>query len=84
MLEAMQEYRVTALGKTMSLDLPFLVLATQNPVEQEGTYPLPEAQLDRFMFLIELDYPSEAEEIEIARRTTGDELPNLQHLLTKA
>ena len=53
------------------------MLATQNPVEQEGTYPLPEAQLDRFMFLIELDYPSEAEEIEIARTTTGDELPEL-------
>jgi MoxR-like ATPase len=74
MLEAMQERRVTAIGKTFVLDPPFLVLATQNPVEQEGTYPLPEAQLDRFMFLIELDYPSEAEEIEIARTTTGDEL----------
>ena len=61
---------------------PFLVLATQNPVEQEGTYPLPEAQLDRFMFLIELDYPSEAEEIQIARTTTGDALPTLEHLLT--
>jgi MoxR-like ATPase len=82
MLEAMQEYKVTALGKTMPLDLPFLVLATQNPIEQEGTYPLPEAQLDRFMFLIELDYPSEAEEIEIARTTTGDALPQLKHLLT--
>ena len=57
------------------------MLATQNPVEQEGTYPLPEAQLDRFMFLIELDYPSEDEEIEIARTTTGDELPELTHLL---
>jgi len=82
MLEAMQEYKVTALGKTLPLDLPFLVLATQNPIEQEGTYPLPEAQLDRFMFLIELDYPSEAEEIEIARTTTGDALPQLKHLLT--
>ena len=82
MLEAMQEYKVTALGKTMPLELPFLVLATQNPIEQEGTYPLPEAQLDRFMFLIELDYPSEAEEIEIARTTTGDALPALKHLLT--
>jgi MoxR-like ATPase len=82
MLEAMQEYKVTALGKTMPLELPFLVLATQNPIEQEGTYPLPEAQLDRFMFLIELDYPSEAEEIEIARTTTGDALPTLTHLLT--
>mgnify|MGYP001235199396 CR=1 FL=1 len=81
MLEAMQERRVTAIGKPFVLDAPFLVLATQNPVEQEGTYPLPEAQLDRFMFLIELDYPSEAEEIQIARTTTGDELPELKHLL---
>ena len=64
------------------LEPPFLVLATQNPVEQEGTYPLPEAQLDRFMFLIELDYPSEEEEIQIARTTTGDALPELEHLLT--
>jgi MoxR-like ATPase len=82
MLEAMQEYKVTALGKTLPLELPFLVLATQNPIEQEGTYPLPEAQLDRFMFLIELDYPSEEDEIEIARTTTGDALPSLTHLLT--
>lgn len=81
LLEAMQEHRVTVLGKTSKLDAPFLVLATQNPVEQEGTYPLPEAQLDRFMFLIELDYPSEEEEIEIARTTTVDELPTLQPLL---
>ncbi|NOY42685.1 MAG: MoxR family ATPase [Planctomycetes bacterium] len=82
LLEAMQEYKVTALGKTFHLTAPFLVLATQNPVEQEGTYPLPEAQLDRFMFLIELDYPSESEEIEIARTTTGDDLPSLSHLMT--
>ncbi|QDU89826.1 ATPase family associated with various cellular activities (AAA) [Pirellulimonas nuda] len=82
MLEAMQEYRVTTVGKTFDLSPPFLVLATQNPVEQEGTYPLPEAQLDRFMFLIELDYPtSEAEEIEIARTTTGDALPTLDRLM---
>jgi MoxR-like ATPase len=81
MLEAMQERRVTAIGKPYVLEAPFLVLATQNPVEQEGTYPLPEAQLDRFMFLIELDYPSEDEEIEIARTTTGDDLPELTHLL---
>jgi MoxR-like ATPase len=81
MLEAMQERRVTVLGKPYKLDEPFLVLATQNPVEQEGTYPLPEAQLDRFMFLIELTYPSEEEEIEIARTTTGDELPTLDALL---
>jgi len=82
MLEAMQESKVTVVGKVSKLEPPFLVLATQNPVEQEGTYPLPEAQLDRFMFLIELDYPSEAEEIQIARTTTGDALPELTHLLT--
>ena len=81
MLEAMQEQNVTVVGKPFQLEPPFLVLATQNPVEQEGTYPLPEAQLDRFMFLIELDYPSEDEEIQIARTTTGDELPQLDHLL---
>src|SRR5207344_631547 len=81
MLEAMQEYKVTVVGKMFRLEAPFLVLATQNPVEQEGTYPLPEAQLDRFMFLIELDYPSEAEEVQIARTTTGDALPALDHLL---
>jgi MoxR-like ATPase len=81
MLEAMQEYKVTAVGKSFKLDAPFLVLATQNPVEQEGTYPLPEAQLDRFMFLIELDYPSEEEEILIARTTTGGALPELNHLM---
>ena len=81
MLEAMQERRVTVTGKPVHLDPPFVVLATQNPVEQEGTYPLPEAQLDRFMFLIEMDYPSESEEIEIARTTTGDPPPTLEHLL---
>src|SRR6266404_4805446 len=81
MLEAMQEQKVTVVGKTFQLEPPFLVLATQNPVEQEGTYPLPEAQLDRFMFLIELDYPSEEEEVRIARTTTGDELPELKQLL---
>ena len=81
MLEAMQERRATVLGKPYELDEPFFVLATQNPVEQEGTYPLPEAQLDRFMFLIELTYPSEAEEIQIARTTTGDELPTLEPLM---
>jgi MoxR-like ATPase len=82
MLEAMQERNVTVVGKAFQLAPPFLVLATQNPVEQEGTYPLPEAQLDRFMFLIELDYPTEAEEVLIARTTTGDDLPHLDHLLT--
>src|SRR6266478_2581138 len=82
MLEAMQEQKVTVVGKAFHLEAPFLVLATQNPVEQEGTYPLPEAQLDRFMLLIELDYPSEEEEVLIARTTTGDALPQLDHLLT--
>ena len=82
MLEAMQENKVTVIGKAFRLEPPFVVLATQNPVEQEGTYPLPEAQLDRFMFLIELDYPSEAEEVQIARTTTGDALPELSHLLS--
>src|SRR5437588_5012589 len=81
MLEAMQEQKVTVVGKTFRLEPPFFVLATQNPVEQEGTYPLPEAQLDRFMFLIEMDYPSEDDEILIARTTTGDELPTLSHIL---
>ena len=82
LLEAMQERNVTVLGRAFRLDPPFLVLATQNPVEQEGTYPLPEAQLDRFMFLIELDYPSEPEEVQIARTTTGEDLPRLDHLLS--
>jgi MoxR-like ATPase len=84
MLEAMQEQKVTVVGKTSRLEPPFFVLATQNPVEQEGTYPLPEAQLDRFMFLIELDYPSEEEEVMIARTTTADELPSLNHLMSAA
>jgi len=84
MLEAMQEQKVTVVGKTSRLEPPFFVLATQNPVEQEGTYPLPEAQLDRFMFLIEVDYPSEEEEIMIARTTTGDTLPPLEHVLSAA
>ncbi len=81
LLEAMQEQKVTVVGKSFQLEAPFLVLATQNPVEQEGTYPLPEAQLDRFMFLIELDYPSENEEVLIARTTTGDEMAELRHLM---
>jgi MoxR-like ATPase len=71
LLQAMQEKKVTAGGQTFSLDLPFFVLATQNPIEQEGTYPLPEAQLDRFMFNIRVDYPSEAEEIQIVESTTS-------------
>lgn len=81
MLEAMQEHRVTVVGRPYVLSPPFFVLATQNPVEQEGTYPLPEAQLDRFMFLINVDYPSRQEEIEIARSTTGGTLPTLEHIL---
>ena len=71
LLQAMQEKKVTAGGQTYSLDLPFFVLATQNPIEQEGTYPLPEAQLDRFMFNIRVDYPSEEEEIQIVESTTS-------------
>jgi MoxR-like ATPase len=82
LLEAMQEQRVTVVGKTFRLDSPFMVLATQNPVEQEGTYPLPEAQLDRFMSLIELDYPTEEEEVQIARLTTGEDLVQLQPLMS--
>ncbi|MBY0587271.1 AAA family ATPase [bacterium] len=81
MLEAMQEQKVTVVGKTFPLEPPFFVLATQNPVEQEGTYPLPEAQLDRFMFLIEMDYPTKGEEILIARTTTGEPLPILEQVL---
>lgn len=81
MLEAMQEHRVTVAGHTFELHQPFFVLATQNPIEQEGTYPLPEAQLDRFMFMIGVDYPSRDEEIAIARTTTGAALPELDHIL---
>ncbi len=81
MLEAMQELRITILGQSHVLVPPFFVLATQNPVEQEGTYPLPEAQLDRFMFLIEVDDPGRDEEIRIARSTTGPILPDLGHIL---
>ncbi|MCA9772943.1 MAG: AAA family ATPase, partial [Myxococcales bacterium] len=71
LLQSMQEYQVSAGGETHELARPFLVLATQNPIEHEGTYPLPEAQLDRFMMMIHVDYPKEAEEIEIVRATTG-------------
>jgi MoxR-like ATPase len=70
LLEAMQEHKVTIAGATRALPDPFLVVATQNPIEQEGTYPLPEAQLDRFMFSLNLDYPSHEEEMEVVRRTT--------------
>lgn len=72
LLEAMQERAVTAAGQTHLLDNPFFVLATQNPIEQEGTYPLPEAQLDRFMFNVKLDYPSFAEEMQVVKETTSD------------
>lgn len=82
MLEAMQEHKVTVIGKEFRLPQPFFVLATQNPVEQEGTYPLPEAQLDRFMFLIQVNYPTEAEEIEIAKSTTGNVIPKLESFLS--
>ena len=81
MLEAMQEYRVTVVGRPYALQEPFFVLATQNPIEQEGTYPLPEAQLDRFMFMIEVNYPELQEEIAIARATTGGRLPELAHVI---
>lgn len=77
LLEAMQEKRVTVSGTTYSLPTPFFVLATQNPIEMEGTYPLPEAQLDRFFYKIEVPFPSEQELIEIARRTTGAQLPEV-------
>jgi MoxR-like ATPase len=82
LLEAMQEHRVTAAGHTYTLQEPFFVLATQNPIEQEGTYPLPEAQLDRFMFNLWLDYPSPDEELQIVRSTTSLFTPEPQHVLT--
>ena len=95
LLEAMQEHAVTVQGETMSLDEPFFVLATQNPIEQEGTYPLPEAQLDRFMFNLWIGYPSHEEEVQIVQRTTGSmeaspeqvldaaEITGLQNLVRK-
>ena len=84
LLEAMQEHRVTVSGNSYVLDEPFVVLATQNPIEQEGTYPLPEAQLDRFMFHVRVDYPGFDEEIEVVRRTTTHREPKLEHVLTGA
>jgi len=81
LLEAMQEHRVTAAGQTHLLDEPFFVLATQNPIEQEGTYPLPEAQLDRFMFNLWLEYPSNKEETEIIKQTTSSYSPKLKKVL---
>jgi len=82
LLQAMQEQQVTAGGNTYELPRPFLVFATQNPIEQEGTYPLPEAQLDRFMLSVRVDYPSELEEIDIVRRTTGANRPTVSPVLT--
>ncbi len=81
LLEAMQEHHVTAAGEKYLLEEPFFVLATQNPIEQEGTYPLPEAQLDRFMFNLWLDYPSEREELEIVKSTTSMYTAKLTHIL---
>ncbi len=95
LLEAMQEHRVTAAGQTYQLEEPFFVLATQNPIEQEGTYPLPEAQLDRFMFSLKVVYPTFAEEMEIVTSTTADvevspavvvsrdEIQSFQHLVRR-
>lgn len=82
LLEAMQERSVTIAGHNYKLDLPFFVLATQNPIEQEGTYPLPEAQLDRFMFSIYLNYPTFEEEVIVAKNTTNDESVTLQPILS--
>ncbi len=81
LLQAMQEYKVTAGGVTYPLDLPFFVLATQNPIEQEGTYPLPEAQLDRFMFNIEINYPSVEQEMDIVASTTTSYSPALKKVI---
>jgi MoxR-like ATPase len=82
LLEAMQERSVTIAGQNYKLDLPYFVLATQNPIEQEGTYPLPEAQLDRFMFAIKLDYPSFEEEVQVVKRTTTDSSSTINPLFT--
>lgn len=84
LLEAMQERSVTVSGKKHALDLPFFVLATQNPIEQEGTYPLPEAQLDRFMFSINLDYPSYEEEINVVKSTTAGSKVTLSKKMSAA
>ncbi len=84
LLQAMQEGKVTAAGQTYALEPPFLCFATQNPIEQEGTYPLPEAQLDRFMFMVEVGYPTEEEERDIVRRTTGSDDAPVQPVLDAA
>ncbi|MEX0719594.1 MAG: MoxR family ATPase [Balneolaceae bacterium] len=81
LLEAMQEYHVTASGKTLKLDAPFFVLATQNPIEQSGTYPLPEAQLDRFLMFLKVNYPNEEEEFEVLKQTTGDVKPKVNAVM---
>jgi len=82
LLEAMQEHRVTVQGKTYTLDEPFFVFATQNPIELEGTYPLPEAQLDRFMFNIVIDYSPESEELQVVRETTAVQDPRFEHAVS--
>lgn len=82
LLEAMQEYRVTASGKTLELERPFFVLATQNPIEQAGTYPLPEAQLDRFLMFLKVNYPAEQEEFNILKQTTSDQKPSVEPVMT--
>jgi MoxR-like ATPase len=84
LLQAMQERAVTAAGTTYDLSPPFFVLATQNPIEQEGTYPLPEAQLDRFMFELVIGYPGRKEEEEIAMRTTAEESPSIRPVIAAA
>src|SRR5947208_17120428 len=78
----MQERQVTVGSRTLNLPEPFFVLATQNPIEQEGTYPLPEAQLDRFMFMVTVHYPSRDEELEVLKRTTGATPPSVGRVLT--
>lgn len=82
LLEAMQERSVTIAGQNYKLDLPYFVLATQNPIEQEGTYPLPEAQLDRFMFAIKLEYPTFEEEVKVVKQTTSDNKVEIRPLFT--
>jgi len=82
LLQAMQEREITVAGASRTLDEPFVVLATQNPIEQEGTYPLPEAQLDRFMFSVPVDYPTEDEEVEVVQRTLQPQLPTLEPVIS--
>src|SRR4051812_5694257 len=84
LLQAMQERQVTAGSRTLDLPQPFFVLATQNPIEQEGTYPLPEAQLDRFMFMVIVNYPKRDEELEVLKRTTGVSVPKVDRVIDAA